>query len=144
MTTKTESNNIFIDTNVLIGAYSEDPRFKDDRECWRYLCGLNGKRLFISSLSVAQLVSVFQKRFDNKDIKSKVDNIVGKATVVDFTFDDIRDSLKIATGDMEDNIQYVICKKVRCTKFVTRNTKDYGHFLNLEIVRPKKVRTISR
>lgn len=144
MITKTESNNIFIDTNVLIGAFSEDSRFVSDKECWQYLCSLKGKRLFVSSLSIAQMVSVFQKRFNNQKIKSKVDSVLNKVNIVDFCKRDIEDSLDFCFGDMEDNIQYVLCKKVRCTKFVTKNTKDYGHFINLEVVLPKKIRTISR
>ena len=52
MTTKTEWNNIFVDTNVLVGAYSDNKEFADDAACWNYLCRLKGKRIFISSLSI--------------------------------------------------------------------------------------------
>jgi hypothetical protein len=44
----TNKNNIFIDTNVLIGAWSGK---KSDRNCLDYLFSLTGKRLFISSFT---------------------------------------------------------------------------------------------
>lgn len=143
MTTRTEDSNIYIDTNVLIGAFSEDKRFDSDKECWRYLASLRGKRLFVSSLSIAQMVAVFQKRFSNQKVKEKVLSITAKAHIVDFSEKDIDASLEFSEGDMEDNIQYVLCRKMRCTKLVTKNVKDYGHYLNIEVVVPKKVRTIS-
>lgn len=143
MTTRTENANIYIDTNVLIGAFSDDNRFDSDRECWKYLISLRGKRLFVSSLSIAQMVALFQKRFTNQKIKEKILSITAKTNIVDFSEKDINASLELADGDMEDNIQYVLCRKMRCTKFVTKNVKDYGHYLNIEVVTPKKVRTIA-
>ena len=54
-------NHIFVDTNVLVGGYSGDARFQKDADCLHYLYSLTGKRLYISTLSVAQLISMFQK-----------------------------------------------------------------------------------
>jgi predicted nucleic acid-binding protein len=54
-------NRIFVDTNVLVGGYSGDVRFQKDADCLHYLYSLTGKRLYVSSLSVAQLISVYQK-----------------------------------------------------------------------------------
>ena len=55
-------NHIFVDTNVLVGGYSGDARFQKDADCLHYLYSLTGKRLYISTLSVAQLISMFQKK----------------------------------------------------------------------------------
>ena len=49
-------NHIFVDTNVLIGAYSGDAKFQADSDCLHCLCSVVGKRLYISTLSVAQLI----------------------------------------------------------------------------------------
>ena len=56
------SNHIFVDTNVLVGGYSGDARYKKDEACLHYLYSLTGKKLYIATLSVAQLISMFQKR----------------------------------------------------------------------------------
>ncbi len=58
-------NHIFVDTNVLIGAYSGDARFQTDSDCLHYLYSIVGKRLYASTLSVAQLISVYQKNITN-------------------------------------------------------------------------------
>ena len=71
-------NHIFVDTrsnsvrlqgkNVLVGGYSGDARFQKDADCLHYLYSLTGKRLYISTLSVAQLISMFQKKRKNDEI----------------------------------------------------------------------------
>ena len=65
-------NHIFVDTNVLVGGYSGDAKFQKDDDCLRYLFSLTGKRLYISSLSVAQLISVYQKKKSNEEITQVV------------------------------------------------------------------------
>jgi hypothetical protein len=39
-------NHIFVDTNVLVGGYSGDARFKRDEACLHYLYSLAGKWLY--------------------------------------------------------------------------------------------------
>ena len=53
-------HHIFVDTNVLIGAYSGDVRFQKDSECLHYLSVLVGKQIYISSLSVASMIYLGQ------------------------------------------------------------------------------------
>jgi hypothetical protein len=45
-----------VDTNVLVSGYSGDARFQKDADCLHYLYSLTGKRLYISTLSLAQLI----------------------------------------------------------------------------------------
>jgi predicted nucleic acid-binding protein len=136
-----DKNNIFIDTNVLIGAWSEN---LIDKQCLQYLFSLAGKRLFISTLSVAQLVSVFQKKRNNVEIKKIVRYLLSKFTVLSFTDKDIEASLAIENVDMEDNIQYVISRKFNCLHFITNNKKDYNQFYLLNIVLPGQIRVIKK
>ena len=136
------SNHIFVDTNVLVGAYSDDSRFQKDKECLHYLCSLVGKRLYISSLSVAQLVAIYQKRKSNKEIVEIVRNLQHRFNVIDFTNKDI-DAAMIETGaDLEDNIQYVLARKQKCYIIITNNFKDYRLLQNIRAVRPERVRAI--
>ena len=55
-------NHIFVDTNVLIGAYSGDARFQKDADCLHYLYSTKGKRLYISTLSVASSSPSIKRR----------------------------------------------------------------------------------
>ena len=50
------ANHIFVDTNVLIGFFIN---LNNDKSALNYLFELHGKRLFTSTLAVAQVVSVF-------------------------------------------------------------------------------------
>ena len=131
-------NHIFVDTNVLVGAFSGR---ETDRNCLDYLTSLKGKRLFVSALSMAQLVSVFQKKKDNAEIRSIVEWVMAKRfNIISFTEADLRESLKETGADIEDNIQHVIGKKLKCMIFVTNNVKDYRRFPDIDVIRPDSIR----
>jgi len=134
-------NHIFVDTNVLIGAYSN---FENDMRCLQYLFSLRGKRLYTSALSIAQLVSVFQKSKANNNIKQIVRDLLTKFSVISFVPDDIEKSLLLEYTDMEDNIQYVISRKFHCLHFITNNVRDYRKFANINILKPIQIRTIQQ
>ncbi|MBR6092037.1 MAG: type II toxin-antitoxin system VapC family toxin [Bacteroidales bacterium] len=133
-------NHIFIDTNILVGAYNGK---ETDRQCLQYLFSLTGKKLFVSALSVSQFVSVMQKKHDNRQIREWLKYFLLKFNIVSFQKDDILKSLLYENTDMEDNIQYVLGQKTKCFYFVTNNTKDYK-FINIEALKPANVRLIKR
>lgn len=110
--TKTNQNHIFIDTNIIIGAYLNNKKYEDEKRCWDYLTSLVGKKIYVSSLSIAQFVSTFQHHKINKMlIRDHVRNILTKVNIIDFTKDDIKKSLLVKENDLEDNIQYVLANK---------------------------------
>lgn len=147
MTTKIKPfnpNHIFVDTNVIIGAYCGDDKHQIDEDCLRYLFSLNGKRLFISALSVAQLISLFQKKRTNKEVVEIVHQLQHRFNIIGFSSKDIDDALDETGADIEDNVQYVIAKKQKCRILITNNVKDYRLLMGVEAIKPSKVRTISR
>ena len=135
-------NHIFVDTNVLVGGYSGDAKFQKDDDCLRYLFSLTGKRLYISSLSVAQLISVYQKKKSNAEITAVVRDLQHRFNIIDFTAKDIDAALKETGADIEDNVQFVLAKKQKCHIVVTNNYKDYRFLQGIEVLRPAKVRKI--
>jgi predicted nucleic acid-binding protein len=137
-------NRIFVDTNVLVGGYSGDVRFQKDADCLHYLYSLTGKRLYVSSLSVAQLISVYQKKKKNDEIVRIVRDLQHRFNIVDFTNRDIDAALIENGGDIEDNVQYVLARKQKCSVIITNNFKDYRLFFNLRVIKPERVRTISQ
>ena len=137
-------NHIFVDTNVIIGAYSVDARFQKDAACLHYLISLVGKCLFISSLSVAQLISVYQKKKTNEEIKTTVRELQHRFNIIDFTAKDIDAALKETGADIEDNVQYVLAMKQKCRIIITNNVKDYRLFMSIEATSPEKVRIIAK
>lgn len=137
-------NHVFVDTNVLIGAYSGDERFKADSDCLHYLYSIVGKRLYISTLSVAQLISVYQKRKTNDEIRAIVRELQHRFTIINFTVKDIDAALDQTGADIEDNVQFVLARKQKCRVIITNNYKDYRLLLGAQIIKPSKVRTIAR
>ena len=133
-------NHIFVDTNVLNGFYLNRTA---DVECFKYLFSLKGKRLFISSLSIAQFVAFFQKKYTNDKIKDIIRYLFTKFTVIEFGEQDIQKSLVQNYSDMEDTIQYVIGTKVKCFYFVT-NDKHFSAFWNIKALKPSEIRNIER
>ncbi|MBE6256384.1 MAG: type II toxin-antitoxin system VapC family toxin [Prevotella sp.] len=137
-------NHVFVDTNVLVGGYSGDTRYQKDYDCLHYLFSLIGKKLYISSLSVAQLVSVFQKKKTNEEITHIVLDLEQRFNIIDFTIKDIEAALVETGADIEDNIQFVLAKKLKCYIVVTNNYKDYRFLQGIEVLRPAKIRQIPK
>ena len=137
-------NHIFVDTNVLIGGYSGNPRFQKDAACLHYLYSLNGKKLYISTLSVAQLISVYQKKKTNDEIRRNVRELRHRFNVIDFTARDIDEALNETGANIEDNVQYVLAMKQKCRIIVTNNYKDYRLLMWIEATSPEKVKIITK
>jgi predicted nucleic acid-binding protein len=125
-----------------VGGYSGDSRFQKDADCLHYLYSLTGKKLYISTLSVAQLISMYQKKKTNDEIVRIVHELQHRFNIIDFTNRDI-DAALVETGvDIEDNVQFVLAQKQKCSIIVTNNYKDYRLFYNISVVKPDGVRTI--
>ena len=133
-------NHIFVDTNILNGFYLNKAA---DVECLRYLYSLKEKKLFISSLSVGQLVAFFHKKLANDKIKETVRYLFTKFTVIEFNEQDIQESLLYDFQDLEDTIQYVVGKKMKCYYFVT-NDKYFTAFRNISVLKSSEVRKIRK
>ena len=139
---KFNPNHIFVDTNVLVGGYSGDVRYQKDVDCLHYLFALTGKKLYISTLSVSQLISIYQKKKSNEDIISVVRELQHRFNIIDFTSHDIDAALVETGADIEDNVQFVLAKKQKCYIVVTNNYKDYRFLSGIAVLRPEKIRKI--
>lgn len=139
---KVAGDNIFVDTNIIIGAFAG---LEKDKNCLKYLfsSAIDRRRLFLSSLSIAQFVATFQRRkVDDEKIRKHVNYLLAKFNIINFTEKDIVESLKYDICDMEDSMQFVLCNKMNCNYFITNNTKDFKNVVNLFIVSPKLIRSI--
>ena len=133
-------NHIFVDTNILIGAFTGR---QSDERCLQYLFSLRGKKLFISSLSVAQFISMFQKKKSFYEIAEQVRYFLSKFVVISFTEKDIENSLNFEQQDLEDTLQYVLSQKLKCLNFITNNKKDFLCYHNIDVFTSSTIRTIN-
>ena len=137
---KLNFNYIFVDTNILNGFYLNKIA---DVECLKYLFSLKGKKLFISSLSIGQLVAFFHKKFTNDKMKDIIHYLFTKFTIIEFNEQDIQKSLIYDYSDLEDTIQYVIGTKMKCFYFIT-NDKHFTTFRNIKALKSSEIRSIKK
>ncbi len=102
------------------------------------------KKLYVSALSIAQFVSVFQKTKTNGQIKAIIQTLLHQFTVLSFTESNVRSIMQETVADLEDCIQYVISKKMKCAVFATNNIKDYRPFADIQAITPAKIRVIPK
>ncbi len=144
---RNNENHIFVDTNCLIGCIANKYGIYKDTagstEALRFLSGLNGKKLYISSLSVAQLTAKLQKQIGTDRMVKEIEQITHRFNVIEFNNDDIRAAI---TGehakDIEDLYQYEMSQKVKCFYIMTNNLKDFSSLANIIAFLPRKVRKI--
>jgi hypothetical protein len=114
-----------------------------DVECLKYLFSLKGKRLFVSSLSIGQLVAFFHKKFAHSKVKEIVRYLITKFTIIEFNGQDIQKSLLYDYSDMGETIQYVAGTKLKWFYFVT-NDKHFTAFRNISVLKSSEVRKIKK
>lgn len=144
---KNNENNIFIDTNCLISYIGEKYGIYKDRngntQAIQYLMRQNGKSLYVSSLSIAQLTATLQKKIGIESTREEIEKLLHKTSILDFTRKDIEKAMaETNQQDMEDAYQYAISQKARCFYIMTNNIKDFSSRLNVTAFRPKEVRKI--
>ena len=139
----TNQHRIFIDANVFIGAYRKKCS-QEDVDAIKRLYEHTGKRLYTSSLCIAELAATLQKELTDDAIRNAIEDIRKRVTVLSFTNDDITAALRLAYKDIEDNMQYVVAAKMKCLYFVTNNSKDFRSHPNIIVLRPRDTRTIPR
>ena len=135
--------HIYIDTNILIGAYRAKYSIKD-RNALSWLASLKGKRLDTSSLSIAQLAAKLDKELTNEHIKNIIKQIQHRINILSFTNEDITKALILDDRDIEDSMQYIISAKANCLYFVTNNVKDYRNYATIMVVNSNNIRTIPK
>jgi predicted nucleic acid-binding protein len=135
-------NHIFVDSNILIGAYVS--KQQADIDCLKYLFSLKGKKLYTSSLNIIHLISFLKNREKNDSIKKNVQYLLTKFSVISVQEKDIVNALDLDMPDMEDNVQYVISGKFKCYFFVTNNVRDFSLFSNIKTINSMFVRSINK
>jgi predicted nucleic acid-binding protein len=141
---------IYVDTNVLVDYYTGQ---EDAIACLKYFFTTCRKEnLFTSSLALVQTISQLQKKNTQRhrkavsrdEIIAYLEFILTKFTVLGLTQKDITDSFPLQNNDIEDNVHYTISKKFRCKRIITRNTKDYALFYDIEALSPNNIKLIKK
>ena len=146
---RNNENHIFVDTNCLIGSVCEkydlfSAESKENTSALHYLQAMNGKKLYVSSLSIAQLTAKLQNRLDKEVLTGEIRQILHRFNVIEFNRKDVEDALNSPYAkDIEDLYQYKMSEKAKCLYIMTNNTKDFATLLNVIPFRPKQVRMMN-
>jgi predicted nucleic acid-binding protein len=135
------SIKIYVDANVLIHYCT---KVQGVVEALNYVFRQREKeKLFTSSLAIAQTIATLQsnrgerKAFSKKNTIDLVQPLINKMTIIDLTYSDIQKAMSIENKDIEDNIHYILSKKMKCDAIITRNTKDFP-FIDVCILKPER------
>ena len=146
---RNNENHIFIDTNCLISSLCEKyglyvTNNKENTTALHYLLAMNGKKIYVSSLSIAQLTAKLQSRLDKDTLAEEIRQILHRFNVIEFNRKDIEDALNSPYAkDIEDLYQYKMSEKAKCLYIMTNNTKDFSTLLNVIPFRPRQVRMMN-
>ena len=139
---------IYVDTNVLanyfIGQF-------EDLQCLDYLFAKVRKEiLFTSSLAVVQAVSILQTKKKNRKAFTREKaiesgrQIYKKFSIIDLAGKDVESSFEQLNKDVEDNVHYVLSKKLKCDIIITNNTSDFAYFWDTVALSPKNIPNIRK
>ena len=147
---RNNENHIFIDTNCLIGSLCEKYDLhaavvgKENTTALHYLSAMNGKKLYVSSLAVAQLTAKLQNKLNKDVLADEIRQILHKYNIIEFNRKDIEEALDSPYAkDIEDLYQYKMSEKAKCLYIMTNNTKDFATLLNVIPFKPKQVRMMN-
>ncbi len=144
---------IYIDTNVILNDFLyRNKGLKRGEKSYKALENLYsrgiGVELFLASFSIAQYVAVLSNnKFPLSLIIKETNRLLAKFTIIDFGRTDIEQSINNIqinkqTKDLEDQMQFEVCKKIKCNNILTENYKDYRDFANINVVKPENYRAI--
>lgn len=136
-----ENIKIYLDTNVIFNYCIGEQK---DTAIINYLTRVrHRKNLYVSSLSLIQVVSILQSRnkknFPDDRKRAAINNlrnIVKKVSIARLDEKDVEKTLGYDDGeyDLEDVVHYCIYKKVNCNALVTHNVSDFGKFNHINIL----------
>jgi predicted nucleic acid-binding protein len=143
---------IYVDTNVLVNYFTQQA---DDVKCLNYLFSKVRKEILLtSSLAVVQAVGILQTKKKNRGAftREKIVECIEKIrqltdtkfSIIDLSANDVKEGGAYKNEDVEDNVHYVLCNKLKCDIIITNNTSDYSYFWNIFALSPKETARIRK
>ena len=141
------TNYVFIDTNVLINdffyRYNERNQSKSASIAVQFLRAKPKVNLYVASFSLVQLISTLDRaKVPHSQITKEISRLLGRFKLIDLTAKDFESISKTTISDIEDALQYTLCRKPRCFYIITDNVKDFRGLLNIVAIRPKYTRKV--
>ena len=153
------NNRIFLDTNILVGDFlyrnpqydktTKNPNAIHAYNALRTIRKSRKHRTYIASFSLPRLASLLQgykvpKSLVIQELEDLLqrNSIVGlSAALIQVALDDFKHDK--AVKDVEDALQFVVCRDNNCYTMLTANTKDFKNVFNVDVKHPSQYRSIA-
>ncbi|MDR3046459.1 MAG: hypothetical protein LBU51_02445 [Bacteroidales bacterium] len=78
-----------------------------------------------------------RKAYSREKAISELNNILPKMTISDLSYEDVKTGFSYKNQDLEDNVHFAVCEKMKCMAILTNNIKDFVNFGQLVKLEPK-------
>jgi len=125
---------VFLDANILIDiTYDSRPFSQQSSALYAHMVqNLERYELYTSCDLLTTVYYVLRKQFDNKTVLAKLKIMNSIINVIEFGNKEIDEAIYLMDmnskfTDLEDTIQFVMARKVRCDYIVTNDKGFYSH-----------------
>lgn len=127
---------ILFDTNITVDILSNrEPFCNDSIDCYENAI-LRGDKIYISTVSVADVMYLTRKHFSNIQMQfKKVSDFLKTLRIAKVSKQDLMHAFSGSMSDFEDAVQAFCAKRHHIKYIVTRNVKDFK-FSPVEAIEP--------
>ena len=116
---------VFVDTDIMLDLLSKREPFYIDAARLFSTADRNEIKIYVSSLSFANLNYILSKELSTAQAKKKLFHLKTLVTILSVTDKVIELALSSDFKDFEDSIQYFTATEENIKTLLTRNLKDY-------------------
>ena len=131
-------NKLFLDTNVLLDTVLPDRPSQDASRRVLALCGREGYRVMVSSLSLVNLAYVLRKNQGQERAAVVVARLFRECGVLSLSDMNVYNALRSACPDFEDAMQISCADLGDCDCIITNNTKHFRGFAPMPVFTPEE------
>lgn len=131
-------NKLFLDTNVLLDTVLPDRPSQDASRRVLALCGREGYRVMVSSLSLVNLAYVLRKNQGQERAAAVVARLFRECGVLSLSDMNVYNALRSACPDFEDAMQISCADLGDCDCIITNNTKHFQGFAPMPVFTPEE------
>jgi len=131
-------NKLFLDTNVLLDTVLPDRPSQDASRRVLALCGREGYRVMVSSLSLVNLAYVLRKNQGQERAAAVVARLFRECGVLSLSDMNVYNALRSACPDFEDAMQISCADLGDCDCIITNNTRHFRGFAPMPVFTPEE------
>lgn len=127
---------IFLDTNITIDILTNRQPFCNDSIACYKKAVLNGDKIFVSTVSIADIMYITKSKFSDKTQQLQtVLQFINTLKIAKINSRDLKFAFTGIMSDFEDALQSYCAKRYHIDYLITRNPKDFK-FSPVKVIEP--------